>query len=137
MEVVLVEPGGRPSPYLSRLVEDHPDLRVVARCSSAAGAVQAVRSLRRPREVVALVHVDGGTEGFGLIRAVREGCPAVPLLGVGPAADGATVSRALFFGADGFVGRVSRVALARAVRDAAEGHTVLAGVPGPAASGRR
>ena len=65
-----------------------------------------------------------------MIRAVRDQFPSVPILACGANPDDLTVSQALFTGADGFVNKdVEPGVFVDAVRRAAQGEVVLAGVP--------
>jgi two-component system response regulator DevR len=114
---------------LAMLIEDRPDLEVVAEAGSAEEALEV---LGRRRTHVALVGIglEPPRDAFWLIRAIRERFPSLAILACGARADAMTISRALFVGADGYVDKnVDPLEFLRAVREAASGDMVLSGPP--------
>jgi DNA-binding NarL/FixJ family response regulator len=116
---------------LSLLIDDRPDMEVLAESGTAEDGLEALSRLRRSR-LVALVSLglEGERDTFWLIREIRERFPAVAILACGARADAIAISRTLFTGADGFVDKnLDPVEFLQAVRRAAEGEMVLAGPP--------
>ncbi len=141
--VVLVDPLPVVRAGLGMLIQDRPEMEVLAEAGTADEALEAIRRIRRIR-VVALIGLglglDGEHDAFWLIRTVRERFPALAILGCGARADPMAISRALFMGADGDVDKnVVPVEFLQALRAAAAGEMVLAGPPtewvGPIAAG--
>jgi DNA-binding NarL/FixJ family response regulator len=139
--VVLVDPLPVVRAGLGMLIEDRPDMEVLAEAGTADEALEAIHRIRRSR-VVALIGLglDGEHDAFWLIRTVRERFPALAILGCGARADPMAISRALFMGADGFVDKnIDPVEFLQALRAATDGEMVLAGPPtewvGPIAAG--
>jgi DNA-binding NarL/FixJ family response regulator len=109
---------------------------VLAQAGTAEEAVRAVARVRRSRVVVLVgLGLEEPHDSPWLIRELRERYPFHAVLAVGANANPTTISRALFFGADGFVDkRVDPEAFLEAVNRAGDRHVVLAG-PGPIAVG--
>lgn len=129
--VVLVDPLPVVRAGLGMLIEDRPDMEVLAEAGTADEALEVIHRIRRSR-VVALIGLglDGEHDAFWLIRTVRERFPALAILGCGARADPMAISRALFMGADGYVDKnVDPVEFLLALRAAADGEMVLAGPP--------
>ena len=129
--VVLVDPLPVVRAGLALLIDERPDMEVLAEAGTVAETLEALMKLRR-RSAVVLVGL--GTEGehdaFWLIRTIRERFPSFAVLGCGAKADPVAVSRALFVGADGFVDKnTDPVEFLEALRSAAKGEMVLAGPP--------
>lgn len=116
---------------LGLLIEDRPDLEVIAEAGSAAEALAAIARVRRSKVVVLVgLNLEGGQDSFWLIRTIRERFPALAILGCGARADAMAISRALFVGADGFVDKNSDpVEFLQALRHVADGEMVLSGPP--------
>jgi DNA-binding NarL/FixJ family response regulator len=135
--VVLVDPLPVVRAGLALLVDDRPDLEVLAEAGDATSALEAIGRLRRTRIVVLVgLGLDGERDAFWLIRTIRERFPSSAVLGVGANADPATISRALFVGADGFLDKnVDPVEFLGSIRRAAAHEMVLAG-PGSAEVGK-
>lgn len=139
--VVLVDPLPVVRAGLGMLIENRPDMEVLAEAGTADEALEVIHRIRRSR-VVALIGLglDGEHDAFWLIRTVRERFPALAILGCGARADPMAISRALFMGADGYVDKnVDPIEFLQALRAAANGEMVLAGPPtewvGPIAAG--
>lgn len=139
--VVLIDPLPVVRAGLGMLIEDRPDMEVLAEAGTADEALVAIHRSRRSR-VVALIGLglEGEHDAFWLIRTVRERFPALAILGCGARADPMAISRALFMGADGFVDKnVDPAEFLKALRAASDGEMVLAGPPtewvGPIAAG--
>jgi two-component system, NarL family, response regulator DevR len=129
--IVLVDPLPVVRAGLGMLIEDRPDMEVLAEAGTADEALVAIHRIRRSR-VVALIGLglDGEHDAFWLIRTVRERFPALAILGCGARADPMAISRALFMGADGFVDKnVDPLEFLQALHAAANGEMVLAGPP--------
>jgi two-component system response regulator DevR len=129
--IVLVDPLPVVRAGLGMLIEDRPDMEILAEAGTADEALVAMNHLRRSR-VVALIGLglDGEHDAFWLIRTVRERFPALAILGCGARADPMAISRALFMGADGFVDKnVDPLQFLQALHAAADGEMVLAGPP--------
>ena len=116
---------------LAMLVEDRPDMEVLAEAGTAEDALRAIVRIRRSRVVVLIgLGLEGEKDAFWLIRTVRERFPAFAILSCGAKADPMAISRALFMGADGFVDKnVDPVEFLKSLRAAADGEMVLAGPP--------
>jgi DNA-binding NarL/FixJ family response regulator len=129
--VVVVDPFAVVRAGLGRLIGDQPDLQVLAEAGSADECLGAVRRIRRSR-IVVLVGLDlpGEQDSLWLIGALRERYPLATILASGAGADGATITRGLFMGADGYVDKdVDPSEFLQAIRRAARGEAVLAGAP--------
>jgi DNA-binding NarL/FixJ family response regulator len=129
--VVLVDPLPVVRAGLGLLIQDRPDLEVVAEAGTAKEALDAIGRVRRSKVVVLVgLNLDGGHDAFWLIRTIRERFPALAVLGCGARADAMAISRALFVGADGFVDKnADPVEFLQALRRAADGEMVLSGPP--------
>ena len=104
IDVIVVEPLPVVRAGLALLVEATAGHRVVATVGGPSDALDAVARSRRHRitTLVGLDAADDRHDAFSLIRALREQHPAVGVLAMAAAADAATISRALFVGADGY-----------------------------------
>ncbi len=134
--VVVVDPLPVVRAGLTMLIEDRPDMEVLAEAGSADEGLEAIQKLRRSRVVVLVgLGLSGEHDAFWLIRAIRERFPSHAILGCGANADSTSISRALFVGADGFVDKnVDPVVFLGSLRRAADHEMVLAG-PAPSAVG--
>jgi two-component system, NarL family, nitrate/nitrite response regulator NarL len=114
---------------LARLIDEQPDLEVLATAHDHEAALLALGRIRRSR-VVSLVGLglDGDLDAGWVIRTVRERFPSHAVLALGANADAAAVSRALFVGADGYVDKnVAPERFLDAIRRASRGDMVLEG----------
>ncbi len=104
-------------------------MEVLAEAGDADSGVEAIAKARRSRVVVlAGVGLGGDHDSAWMIRAIRERFPSHAVLAMGANADAATVSRALFVGADGFVDKnVDPTEFLRAIQRAADHEMVLTG----------
>jgi len=127
--VVLVDPLPVVRAGLSLLIDGSADLEVLSEQGEADGALEALGRIRRMRVVVMVgLALDGERDAPWLIRTVRERHPSHAVLALGADSDPATVSHALFVGADGFVDKnVAPTEFLDAIRTAAGHGTVLAG----------
>jgi DNA-binding NarL/FixJ family response regulator len=127
--VIVVEPLPVVRAGLAMLIEDRPDMEVLAETGSAEEALELVGRQRRSRVVVLVgLGLVGEHDAYWLMRTVRERFPAHVILGCGGNADATTVSRALFMGADGFVDKsIDPVEFLQSLRRAADREMVLAG----------
>jgi DNA-binding NarL/FixJ family response regulator len=129
--VVLVDPLPVVRAGLAMLIEDRPDMAVLAEVGTAEEALEFLERTRRTRMVVVVgLGLDGEHDALWLIRAVRERFPTLSVLACGARAEPAAISRALFVGADGYVDKnLDPVRFVESLRDAASGEMVLAGPP--------
>jgi DNA-binding NarL/FixJ family response regulator len=129
--VILVDPLPVVRAGLGLLIQDRPDLEVVAEAGTAEEALAAVTRVRRGRVIVLVgMNLDGSHDSFWLIRTIREQFPAMTVLGCGARSDALAISRALFVGADGFVDKnIDPAEFLQALHRAADGEMVLAGPP--------
>jgi DNA-binding NarL/FixJ family response regulator len=129
--VILVDPLPVVRAGIGLLIQDRPDLEVVAEAGTAEEALAAVARVRRGKVIVLVgMSLDGSHDSFWLIRTIREQFPAMTVLGCGARSDALVISRALFVGADGFVDKnIDPSEFLQALRRAAEGEMVLAGPP--------
>jgi two-component system, NarL family, response regulator DevR len=130
--VILIEPYDVVRTGLRLLLSEEPDLEVIGEAGLADEALAMMRHLQRRKDVVVVVglSLEGEHDAFWLIRSIRDLFPTMVILASGANANGITVSRALFMGADGFVDKsVSTGDFVMAIRQAALGQVVLTGVP--------
>lgn len=118
---------------LALLVEERPDMEVLGEAGDADAGLETISKVRRSRVVVLVgVSLDGEHDAAWLIRSVRERFPTHTVLAMGANADPATISHALFVGADGFVDKnVDPDEFLQAIQRVAQHEMVLVG---PAAS---
>jgi len=126
--VIVVDPLPVVRAGLSMLIDDRPDMEVLADAGTADEGLEIVSRVRRSRVVVLIgLGVAGEHDAFWLIRTLRERFPAHAILGCGANADATTISRALFMGADGFVDKnIDPVEFLQSLRRAADREMVLA-----------
>ena len=129
--VILVDPLPVVRAGLGLLIQDRPELEVVAEAGTAEEALAAIARVRRGTVVVLVgMNLDGSHDSFWLIRTIREQFPAMTVLGCGARSDALAISRTLFVGADGFVDKnIDPAEFLQALRRAADGEMVLAGPP--------
>jgi DNA-binding NarL/FixJ family response regulator len=129
--VVLVEPLNVVRSGLRLIVEQQPDMAVVAEAASAETALEALHGLSPSSPVVVIVSLglpDTG-DAYRLMTRIREREPHMPILAMGANADEMTLARSLFAGADGFADKCSTThEFVGAIRDTADGETAMAGV---------
>ena len=129
--VIVVEPLAVVRAGLALLIDQEPDLEVLASVGDPDEALAAIARSRRAR-MIALVALglDGERDASWLIREIRDRYPTHAVLAVGADADPTGISRALFVGADGFVDKeVEPEAFIMAIRQVRERETVLVGPP--------
>jgi DNA-binding NarL/FixJ family response regulator len=129
--VIVVEPLGVVRAGLKLLIDRERDLEVLAAVGDADAALDAIARSRRAR-VIALVALDleGERDAAWLIREIRDRYPTHAILAIGSDSDPASISRALFVGADGFVDKeVEPEAFIAAIHQVRERETVLVGPP--------
>jgi DNA-binding NarL/FixJ family response regulator len=127
--VVVVDPLPVVRAGLSLLIEDRPDMEVLAEAGTADEGIEAIQRLRHSRVVVLIgLGLVGDHDPYWLIRTIRERFPSHAILACGANADPAAISRALFVGADGFVDKnVDPVLFLQSLRRAADREMVLEG----------
>lgn len=135
--MIVVDPLPVVRAGLAMLIDDRPDMEVLAETGTAEEGLEIVSRVRRSRVVVLVgLGLSGEFDAFWLIRTLRERFPTHAILGCGANADTTTVSRALFMGADGFVDKnIDPVEFLQSLRRAADREMVLAG-PGSTAVGQ-
>jgi two-component system, NarL family, response regulator DevR len=126
--VVVVDPLPVVRAGLALLIDDRPDMEVIAEAGSADDGLEAIQRIRRSRVIVLVgLGVSGDHDAYWLIRTLRQRFPTHAILGCGANADPTSISRALFVGADGFVDKnVDPVEFLQALRKAAAHEMVLA-----------
>jgi DNA-binding NarL/FixJ family response regulator len=132
VNVLLVDPLSVVRSGLRLLICGEPDLTVVGEAATAQEALEAMQGLARRTNLVALVglNLSGQRDGYWLIREIRESYPTVPVLACGANSDAISISRALFFGADGFVDKTAQPeTFLQAIRRGARREMVLEGLP--------
>lgn len=129
--VVVADPLAVVRAGLAMLIGDLPDMEVLAEAGTTDECLKAVRRIRRSRFVVVLgLDLPGERGPLWLIETVRARFPLATILMSGAGADGATISRGLFMGADGYVDKdVDPTEYLEAISQAARGEVVLAGAP--------
>jgi DNA-binding NarL/FixJ family response regulator len=127
--VILIDPLPVVRAGLGLLVDERPDMEVLAEAGDADSGVDAIAKVRRSRVVVLVgLGLEGVHDAAWLIRTVRERFPGHAVLAMGANADPATVSRALFVGADGFVDKnVDPADFLLSIQRAADHEMVLTG----------
>jgi DNA-binding NarL/FixJ family response regulator len=131
LNVVVIDPLHVVRAGIALLIDDQPDMAVVAQAATAEEGIEAVAGYPR-RRLIALVGLglEGEQDAYWLIRTLRERYPTLCILGCGANAETVSVSRALFVGADGFVDKnAAPLQFLQALRAAATGEMVLAGAP--------
>jgi DNA-binding NarL/FixJ family response regulator len=132
--VILVDPLPVVCAGIALLVDDRPDMEVLAEASDGVGALAAIGRVRRSRVVVLIgLGLDGEHDAPWLIRSIRERFPSHAILAMGANADPTSISRALFVGADGFVDKnIGPEDFLSAIRRSGDHEMVLAGPPSEA-----
>ncbi len=126
--VIVVDPLPVVRAGLGLLIDDRPDMEVLAEAGSAEEGLEVIQRVRRTRVVVLVgLGLADERDAFWLIRTLRERFPSHAILGMGANADPMAISRALFVGADGFVDKnIDPVEFLQALRKAANHEMVLA-----------
>ena len=126
--VIVVDPLPVVRAGLGLLIDDRPDMEVLAEAGTAKEGLEVIQRVRRTRVVVLVgLGLAGQSDAFWLIRTLRERFPSHAILGMGANADPTAISRALFVGADGFVDKnIDPVEFLQALRKAANHEMVLA-----------
>jgi DNA-binding NarL/FixJ family response regulator len=117
---------------INDLLSGQPDLSVLINAETADAAVEAMQTLphRLGVVVVVMLGLGGEHDSFWLIRSIRETHPTLPVLACGADVDEATISWALFTGADGFVAlEVEPDRFVDALRRTARREQILEGLP--------
>jgi two-component system response regulator DevR len=132
--VVLVDPLPVVRAGISLLIDDRPDMEVLAEAGTADDGIEAILRVRRTRVVVLVgLGLAGEHDAYWLIRTLRERFPSHAILGCGANADPAVISKALFVGADGFVDKnIDPIVFLQSLRRAADREMVLATPAGTA-----
>ena len=127
--VIVVDPLPVVRAGLTMLIDDRPDMEVLAETGDAGEGIEMVSRVRRARVIVLVgLGLGGEQDAYWLIRTLRDRFPSHVILGCGANAGATTVSRALFMGADGFVDKnIDPVEFLQSLRRAADREMVLAG----------
>ena len=126
--VIVVDPLPVVRAGLGLLIDDRPDMEVLAEAGTADEGIEAIQRVRRSMVVVLVgLGLSGDHDAYWLIRTLRQRYPTHAILGCGANADPTAISRALFVGADGFVDKnIDPVDFLQALRKAATREMVLA-----------
>jgi DNA-binding NarL/FixJ family response regulator len=126
---IVVDPLPVVRAALALMIDDLPDMDVLAQAGSAEDALEAVRRVRRTGVFVLVgLGLGGQHDSYWLIRTIHEGFPDLPILACGANADPLAISRALFSGADAFLDKRSDpVEFIESLRKGASGEMALAG----------
>jgi len=129
--VIVVDPLPVVRAGLALMIDDRPDMDVLAEAGTAEEALEAIRRIRRSHVVVLVsLGLEGEHDSYWLIRTIRDHLPGLSVLACGANADPLSISRALFSGADGFLDKSSDpVEFLESLRRGATGEMVLAGPP--------
>jgi DNA-binding NarL/FixJ family response regulator len=129
--VIVVDPLPVVRAALALMIDDRPDMDVLAEAGTAEGALDAIRRIRRSHVgVLVSLGLEGEHDSYWLIRTIRDHFPGLSVLACGANADPLSISRALFSGADGFLDKSSDpVEFLQSLRKGATGEMVLAGPP--------
>jgi DNA-binding NarL/FixJ family response regulator len=129
--VIVVDPLPVVRAGLALMIDDRPDMDVLAEAGTAEEALEAIRRIRRSHVVVLVsLGLEGEHDSYWLIRTIRGHFPGLSVLACGANADPLSISRALFSGADGFLDKSSDpVEFLESLRRGATGEMVLAGPP--------
>ncbi|MEA2556434.1 MAG: hypothetical protein QOI60_1765, partial [Actinomycetota bacterium] len=94
--VIVVDPLPVVRAGLRLLIDDRPDMEVLAEAGTALEGVGVIQRVRRTRVVVLVgLGLAGESDAFWLIRTLRERFPSHAILGMGANADPTAISRAL------------------------------------------
>jgi DNA-binding NarL/FixJ family response regulator len=109
------------------LIEDRPDLGVVADVGTAQEALALIAASPHPRLVILVgLGLDGPEDAVWLIRAIRERHPTHAVVAVGANAEPGRISQVLFTGADGYVDKnVDPLEFLASLEAAARGETPI------------
>jgi DNA-binding NarL/FixJ family response regulator len=129
--VIVVDPLPVVRAALALMIDDRPDMDVLAEAGTAEEALDALRRIRRSHVgVLVSLGLEGEHDSYWLIRTIRDHFPGLSVLACGANADPLSISRALFSGADGFLDKSSDpVEFLQSLRKGATGEMVLAGPP--------
>lgn len=126
--VIVVDPLPVVRAGLGLLIDDRPDMEVLAEAGTADEGIEAIQRVRRSMVIVLVgLGLSGDHDAYWLIRTLRQLYPTHAILGCGANADPTAISRALFVGADGYVDKsIDPVDFLQALRKAANREMVLA-----------
>jgi DNA-binding NarL/FixJ family response regulator len=130
--VVLAYPYPVVRAGLALLIAGDDRLQLLAQVSTPEETFQAltVHSRGRPHVVVVGPGFEGSNDSFRLIRAIRERFPRAIVVATEAHAEMDSVSRSLFYGADGFIDHIVHPSeFLTGICQAAQGEIVLVGPP--------
>jgi DNA-binding NarL/FixJ family response regulator len=131
LRVLVVHPFHTARAGLALLIDSEADLETLAQTETCEEALASLRRQRRRSRIVVLIALTSAADPnpCHAIRAFRDEFPTIPVLACGRAVDEILVSRALFYGADGFVDyRCAPGEFLNAIRRISIGEFVLEGV---------
>jgi DNA-binding NarL/FixJ family response regulator len=132
LSVMLVEPIPVVNEGLGLFIDAQDDMELVAQAYTPDQALEQFNQLKRRRGLVVLVALEttGEHDAFWLIRQLREVHPTSVVVACSANSAKASVSRALFAGADGYINKRSDpAAFLDGLRQSAQGELVLTGLP--------
>jgi DNA-binding NarL/FixJ family response regulator len=130
--IILIDPEHLVRAGMTLIVSTQPDLEVVAEAATAEEGLEVARALPHRSQAVAVIgtNLTGSQDVYWLIRAMRDVMPSMRVLACAHSPDPNTISRALFFGADGVINKsVPPQEFIDALRRAGRGEVVLQGLP--------
>jgi DNA-binding NarL/FixJ family response regulator len=130
--VMLVEPLPVVNEGLALFIDSQDDMELVGQAYTADEALAIFGRLPRSagRMVLVALETSGEHDAFWLIRQLREAHPTAVVVASSASSAKASVSRALFAGADGYINKRSHPAeFLDGIRRSAQGELVLTGLP--------
>jgi DNA-binding NarL/FixJ family response regulator len=132
LSVMIVEPLPVVNEGLGLFIDSQDDMAVVAQSYTADDALEHLERLPRKSGLLVLVALEttGEHDAFWLIRHLREEHPTSVVVACSASSVKASVSRALFAGADGYINKRSDpLEFLDGLRRSASGELVLTGLP--------
>ncbi len=128
--VIVVDPLPVVRAGVAMLIDGRASFRIVSQAGAAEEALAALRAAPPGCVVIVGLGLEGPHDAFWLIERIREGFPSSTVIASGARSDAATISRALFSGAGGFVDKnVDPGEFLDSIGLAVAGEMVLAGPP--------
>jgi two-component system, NarL family, response regulator DevR len=129
--VIVVDPLPVVRASLALLIDDQPDIDVLAQAGSIDDALGVIGTIGRAGVAVLVdIGFEGDHDSYWFIRAIRERFPDHVVVACGAHAGPVSISLALFSGAEAFLDKSSEPAdFIRSLRMGATGEMVLAGAP--------
>jgi DNA-binding NarL/FixJ family response regulator len=129
--VIVVDPLPVVRASLALLIDEEPDMEVVAQAGAIDDALAAIGGIgRSPLAVLVDLGFEGDHDSDWFIRTIRERFPEHFVVACGADEDPVSISQALFSGAHAFLDKRSEPAeFIRSLRAGATGEMALAGTP--------